>query len=252
MVPYSRLNLVQMCFAHYSRSLKIRHRIQNSIFSCTAWSVLIVWMTSQRRNAESIASSRILVSGTPYRTRPSRIGKLTPELSSRPASGAFSVVGFIICTRTWLASTTGGRHEVSVRYLVDCEPVVLASHDVTTDTFVLRPHAGEAGDTDHLTATFLTSHSISHGILLRKVPALQYLFYLRQIGLAMSPLSNNALFLTYERNPLPDFFNTGLNVSLSTDDPLQFHFTKVCHHYSPVGIKSMHIPMTTGASAGRI
>ncbi|EIW81217.1 AMP deaminase [Coniophora puteana RWD-64-598 SS2] len=94
------------------------------------------------------------------------------------------------------------------------------------NTFVLRPHAGEAGDTDHLTAAFLTSHSISHGILLRKVPALQYLFYLKQIGLAMSPLSNNALFLTYERNPLPDFFKTGLNVSLSTDDPLQFHFTK--------------------------
>lgn len=94
------------------------------------------------------------------------------------------------------------------------------------DTFVFRPHCGEAGDTDHLTSAFLTSHSISHGILLRKVPALQYLFYLKQIGLAMSPLSNNALFLTYERNPLPDFFKTGLNVSLSTDDPLQFHFTK--------------------------
>ncbi|TFY66445.1 hypothetical protein EVG20_g4651 [Dentipellis fragilis] len=95
------------------------------------------------------------------------------------------------------------------------------------NTFVLRPHSGEAGDTDHLTSAFLTSHSISHGILLRKVPALQYLFYLKQIGLAMSPLSNNALFLTYERNPLPEFFKTGLNVSLSTDDPLQFHFTKV-------------------------
>ncbi|KAH8806598.1 AMP deaminase [Flagelloscypha sp. PMI_526] len=94
------------------------------------------------------------------------------------------------------------------------------------NTFVFRPHAGEAGDTDHLTSAFLTSHSISHGILLRKVPALQYLFYLKQIGIAMSPLSNNALFLTYERNPLPDFFKTGLNVSLSTDDPLQFHFTK--------------------------
>lgn len=95
------------------------------------------------------------------------------------------------------------------------------------DTFVFRPHCGEAGDTDHLTSAFLTAHSISHGILLRKVPALQYLFYLKQIGLAMSPLSNNALFLTYERNPLPDFFKVGLNVSLSTDDPLQFHFTKV-------------------------
>ncbi|KAF8229664.1 AMP deaminase [Tricholoma matsutake] len=94
------------------------------------------------------------------------------------------------------------------------------------NTFVFRPHCGEAGDTDHLTSAFLTAHSISHGILLRKVPALQYLFYLKQIGIAMSPLSNNALFLTYERNPLPDFFKTGLNVSLSTDDPLQFHFTK--------------------------
>ncbi|CAG8475248.1 6967_t:CDS:10 [Acaulospora morrowiae] len=94
------------------------------------------------------------------------------------------------------------------------------------NTFVLRPHAGEAGDTDHLTSAFLTSHSISHGILLRKVPALQYLFYLKQIGIAMSPLSNNALFLNYERNPLLSFFKKGLNISLSTDDPLQFHFTK--------------------------
>ncbi|KAG9290943.1 hypothetical protein G9A89_011093 [Geosiphon pyriformis] len=94
------------------------------------------------------------------------------------------------------------------------------------NTFVLRPHAGEAGDTDHLTSAFLTSQSISHGILLRKVPALQYLYYLKQIGIAMSPLSNNALFLNYERNPLKSFFQKGLNISLSTDDPLQFHFTK--------------------------
>ncbi|RKP12845.1 Ampd2 protein [Piptocephalis cylindrospora] len=42
----------------------------------------------------------------------------------------------------------------------------------------------------------------------------------------MSPLSNNALFLTFERNPFPHFFARGLNVSLSTDDPLQFHYTK--------------------------
>lgn len=94
------------------------------------------------------------------------------------------------------------------------------------DTLVLRPHCGEAGDTEHLTAAFLTSFGISHGILLRKVPALQYLYYLAQVGIAMSPLSNNALFLTYERNPLPQFFQRGLNISLSTDDPLQFHFTK--------------------------
>ncbi|RIA94494.1 hypothetical protein C1645_803545 [Glomus cerebriforme] len=94
------------------------------------------------------------------------------------------------------------------------------------NTFVLRPHAGEAGDTDHLTSAFLTSQSISHGILLRKVPALQYLYYLQQIGISMSPLSNNALFLNYERNPFLSFFQKGLNISLSTDDPLQFHFTR--------------------------
>ena len=60
-----------------------------------------------------------------------------------------------------------------------------------------------------------------------QVPVLQYLYYLSQIGIAMSPLSNNSLFLNYHRNPLLEYHEKGLNVSLSTDDPLQFHFTKV-------------------------
>jgi len=94
------------------------------------------------------------------------------------------------------------------------------------NTFVVRPHCGEAGDTDHLAAAVLCCHSISHGILLRKVPLLQYIFYLDQIGIAMSPLSNNALFLAYDKNPFLSYFKRGLNVSLSTDDPLQFAFTK--------------------------
>jgi hypothetical protein len=42
----------------------------------------------------------------------------------------------------------------------------------------------------------------------------------------MSPLSNNSLFLDYHRNPFPTFFARGMNVSLSTDDPLQIHLTK--------------------------
>uniref|UniRef100_A0A183BUM6 A_deaminase domain-containing protein n=1 Tax=Globodera pallida TaxID=36090 RepID=A0A183BUM6_GLOPA len=74
------------------------------------------------------------------------------------------------------------------------------------NTFALRPHCGEAGAVNHLSVAYLTSESIAHGLLLRKVPVLQYLFYLGQIGIAMSPLSNNHL--------------------LSTDDPLQFHITK--------------------------
>ena len=56
---------------------------------------------------------------------------------------------------------------------------------------------------------------------------MQYLFYLAQVGVAMSPLSNNHLFLDYNRSPLPEYFRRGLLVSLSTDDPLQFHFTRV-------------------------
>lgn len=93
-------------------------------------------------------------------------------------------------------------------------------------TIKLRPHCGEAGDVDHLAAGFLLCHNISHGINLRKSPVLQYLYYLAQVGLAMSPLSNNSLFLDYHRNPFPMFFQRGLNVSLSSDDPLQIHLTK--------------------------
>lgn len=58
------------------------------------------------------------------------------------------------------------------------------------------------------------------------MPVLQYLYYLAQIYIAMSPLSNNSLFLNYHRNPLPEFLARGLCITLSTDDPLQFHFTK--------------------------
>ncbi|XP_065103105.1 AMP deaminase 2 isoform X1 [Paramisgurnus dabryanus] len=92
--------------------------------------------------------------------------------------------------------------------------------------FVLRPHCGEAGPIHHLVSGFMLSENISHGLLLRKAPVLQYLYYLAQIGIAMSPLSNNSLFLSYHRNPLPEYLSRGLMVSLSTDDPLQFHFTK--------------------------
>lgn len=94
------------------------------------------------------------------------------------------------------------------------------------NTLVLRPHCGEAGDPEHLVSAYLLAQGISHGILLRKVPFVQYLYYLDQVGIAMSPLSNNALFLTYDKNPFPRYFRRGLNVSLSTDDPLQFSYTR--------------------------
>lgn len=94
------------------------------------------------------------------------------------------------------------------------------------NTFVLRPHAGEAGSYDHLIATFLSAESIAHGINLQKTPVVQYLYYLCQVGIAISPLSNNSLFLDYTKSPFPLFFQCGMNLSLSTDDPLQFHYTR--------------------------
>ncbi|CAI5738103.1 unnamed protein product [Peronospora destructor] len=92
--------------------------------------------------------------------------------------------------------------------------------------FSLRPHSGEAGDPEHLAAAYLTANGINHGITLRKAVGLQYLYYLTQIGIAMSPLSNNRLFLAYHRNPFPIYHARGLNVSLSTDDPVMLHYTK--------------------------
>lgn len=94
------------------------------------------------------------------------------------------------------------------------------------NTLQFRPHCGEAGSVDHLVSTYLLAHQINHGILLRKNASLQYLYYLSQIGIAMSPLSNNRLFLDYNKNPFIKYFYQGLNVSLSTDDPLMLHYTK--------------------------
>ncbi|CAF3381575.1 unnamed protein product [Rotaria socialis] len=94
------------------------------------------------------------------------------------------------------------------------------------NTYQFRPHCGEAGTVSHLVTAYMVAENISHGLLLRKSPVLQYLFYLCQIGIAMSPLSNNSLFINYNRNPMLEYFERGLCVSLSTDDPMQFHFTK--------------------------
>ncbi|KAL1422682.1 hypothetical protein MTO96_003767 [Rhipicephalus appendiculatus] len=73
--------------------------------------------------------------------------------------------------------------------------------------FVLRPHCGEAGPVQHLVGGYLLSENINHGLLLRKVPVLQYLYYLAQIGIAITSAEACASLCR-------------------TDDPLQFHFTK--------------------------
>eukprot|EP00920_Eleutheroschizon_duboscqi_P031501 GHVT01076039.1.p1 GENE.GHVT01076039.1~~GHVT01076039.1.p1 ORF type:complete len:386 (-),score=53.00 GHVT01076039.1:2316-3473(-) len=100
---------------------------------------------------------------------------------------------------------------------------LLAARKLATIPF--RPHCGEAGSISHLATMFLLADGINHGVMLKKSPVLQYLYYLYQIGLAVSPLSNNALFVELAKNPFHQFFQVGMNVSLSTDDPLMFHFT---------------------------
>nr|CCC94980.1 putative AMP deaminase [Trypanosoma congolense IL3000] len=93
-------------------------------------------------------------------------------------------------------------------------------------TFTLRPHAGESGDPGHLADAFFVADGVNHGINLKDTPLLQYLYYLEQIPLGITPLSNNALFCKYNDNPFASFFRRGLNVTLSTDGALIFHHTE--------------------------
>lgn len=93
-------------------------------------------------------------------------------------------------------------------------------------TFAIRPTVGEFGDLTPLIAAYLLADSINHGIKMVNSPVLQYLFYMRQIGIVSSPLANNGLSLVhYGESPFPLFLKRGLRVSLSTDDPLHFHYT---------------------------
>ncbi|KAG5496317.1 hypothetical protein JKF63_02619 [Porcisia hertigi] len=93
-------------------------------------------------------------------------------------------------------------------------------------TFTLRPQCGERGSMDHLVSGFCLANSINHGVTLARHPVLEYMWYIAQVGLAMSPLSNTAGASAYLENPFPVFFHRGLNVSLATNQPLYFHFTR--------------------------
>ena len=74
------------------------------------------------------------------------------------------------------------------------------------NTFELRPHCGEAGNVLHLAVSYLLSQGVNHGIRLGDQPALQYLYYIDQIGIAVSPISNNFLFLRFADSPFFKFF----------------------------------------------
>jgi hypothetical protein len=72
---------------------------------------------------------------------------------------------------------------------------------------------------------WLLAHGVNHGITLENEPALQYLYYIDQIPLALTPLSNDTLFKKLRHSPIPKFHRIGLITCIGTDDPLQFHTT---------------------------
>ncbi len=94
------------------------------------------------------------------------------------------------------------------------------------NTFQFRPQCGEQGGLEHLVGGFLLAKSINHGVQLMQSPTLEYLFYVAQIGITMSPLSNTVNSIPYLENPFPTFFRRGLKVSLATNEPLHFHYTQ--------------------------
>ena len=55
-----------------------------------------------------------------------------------------------------------------------------------------------------------------------QVPVLQYLYYLAQVGIAMSPLSNSSLFLNYNRSSFPDYLGSTLILIIISTGPFYF------------------------------
>ncbi|CEP21014.1 AMD1 [Cyberlindnera jadinii] len=118
----------------------------------------------------------------------------------------------------------------------------------------LRPMVAsvtEAHSFDSLATAFLFSQSIINGERLRHHPVLQYLYYLKQVGITVSPLCWNKSVqymnddgrmvagdkVAYETHPGIDFFKTGMMVSLSTNKPLFSSLTRdpLIEEYSVAG-----------------
>jgi len=93
------------------------------------------------------------------------------------------------------------------------------------NTFSFAPHCGEAGQRHHCASAFLVADSINHGIKIAASPVFKYLYYCVRLGMALCPMSNDKLFVRLKDSPIGEFQKIGLNISLNTDDPLQFHQT---------------------------
>lgn len=87
-----------------------------------------------------------------------------------------------------------------------------------------------------LSSNFLIGKNIINGENLQQYPILQYIYYLKQIGITMSPLCWNKRIeilndderhnCNYETHPCIKFFKTGMKVALSTSKPLFSSLTR--------------------------
>ncbi|KAH3687838.1 hypothetical protein WICPIJ_001177 [Wickerhamomyces pijperi] len=95
--------------------------------------------------------------------------------------------------------------------------------------------------TETLASNFLIGKTVINAEKLHNYPTLQYLYYLKQIGITMSPLcwnkrlqllkndDTNRTTLTnssYESHPILRYFKTGMKVGLSTNKPLFSSLTR--------------------------
>lgn len=101
------------------------------------------------------------------------------------------------------------------------------------NTLTFRPHCGEAGNTSHLCSGFMLADGINHGVQLKESPVLQYLYYLAQIGIAVSPLSNDILFIPLDKSPFGTFFKRGAKC----DVPVK-HWALAVLRHNPSGPNS--------------
>ncbi|KAL7717498.1 AMP deaminase [Entamoeba marina] len=77
----------------------------------------------------------------------------------------------------------------------------------------------------HNAAAFLIADGIVGGLTLTHQTTLQYLFILSQIPVSMAPTTHKALY-DVKKEPFYKYFIRGMNLTLSTGNPLHTHYTK--------------------------
>jgi adenosine deaminase len=88
-------------------------------------------------------------------------------------------------------------------------------------------HAGEAAGPQSIwdSIEFLKVERVGHGVTAREDPKLIEILKKKQIGIEMSPVSNlrTGVVNSIKEHPIREFYDKGLLVTVSSDDPSLFH-----------------------------